>query len=180
MWNDLIFWASSSKEPYNWQKSPIIKLLIWVSSSHMRLSIFTSYVKWVCCSVLPSWRHCNTLQHTATHCNTLKWSDFRSIFVRCVLFFSHRDFSITWKIWKICHNHNIIGLFPTERGKRDLENKIIDCDLHTHLSHTHTCPTHTLVSHRVAMNVWPSNQPRQSVSWVMHPFHAFHLIYKSS
>ena len=58
--------------------------------------------------------HCNTLQHTATHCNTLYLYTSTAYCIR--VSFNPSDL-------------NLLGLFSTDRGKRDLENEIIDRDM---------------------------------------------------
>jgi len=65
------------------------------------------------CILQPMESHCNTLQYTATHCNTLQ----------------HTATPYLWNLK--CHsisisNLNLIGLFSAERGKRDLENLMVD------------------------------------------------------
>ena len=81
--------------------------------------------------------HCNTLQHTATHCNTLQ----RTVTLRIRRntlqhTATHRKtefhpISLLHLEWHSISIFilNLIGLWSTERGKRDLENYIFDEDL---------------------------------------------------
>ena len=58
-----------------------------------------------CNTLQPTATHCNPLQHTATHCNTLQ----------------HTALHVECRSIKSSHL-NLICLFSTERGKRDVEN----------------------------------------------------------
>ena len=81
--------------------------------------------------------HCSTLQHTATHCNTLQ----RTVTLRIRRntlqhTATHRNtefhpISLLHLEWHSISIFilNLIGLWSTERGKRDLENYIFDEDL---------------------------------------------------
>jgi len=78
------------------------KLSITVSSlSLLRVECYSTH----CNTLQHTATRCNTLQHAATHCNTLQHT---ALHVEC------RSIKSS--------NLNLIGLFSTEHGKRDVEN----------------------------------------------------------
>ena len=108
-----------TKEPYISAK---MNYVFAEGSSHMNVRVSLPKI-WIqkrfkedskkSCILQPMESHCNTLQYTATHCNTLQ----------------HTATPYLWNLK--CHsisisNLNLIGLFSAERGKRDLENLMVD------------------------------------------------------
>ena len=84
---------------------------IWILSISFQRSV-------IGCTLQHTATHCNTLQHTATHCNN------------CLLQLELHSISIS--------NLNLIGLFSTECGKRDLEINGVSLDVQPVATHCNT------------------------------------------